>query len=29
MGNNGRQAALNALVKMRDFNTTNDALINA
>lgn len=29
MANKGRQAALNALVKMRDFNTTNDALVNA
>lgn len=29
MVNKGRQAALNALVKIRDFNTTNDALINA
>lgn len=29
MEKNGRQAALNALVKMRDFTTTNDALVNA
>ena len=29
MVNKGRQAALNALVKMRDFNTTNDAFVNA